>query len=55
VREDKKKGQGLFGRSFLYYLELEGGETILHHLATLTCGLGGGALESRGEAVPDYP
>jgi hypothetical protein len=29
-----------FGRSFLYHLELRGGERIYHHLAFLTCGLG---------------
>jgi hypothetical protein len=40
---------------FLYNLELGGGETVHHHLALLTCGLGGGALEPRRGAVPDYP
>jgi hypothetical protein len=38
---------------FLYQLELGGGET--YHLAPLSCGLSGGALEPRGGAVPDYP
>jgi hypothetical protein len=49
----EKEGLESFG-TFLYHLELGGGERIHHHLAPLTCGLGGGALESRGRAVPDY-
>jgi hypothetical protein len=53
VREEKK-GQGLLV-SFLYHLELGGGETICHHLAPLTYRLGGGTLESREGAVPDSP
>jgi hypothetical protein len=52
-REDK--GLGSFGRSFLYNLELGGGERINHHLDPLTCGLWREALESRGKIVPDYP
>jgi hypothetical protein len=55
VSEGKKKGMESFGRSFLHHFELGGGETICHHLAPLTCGLGRGTLESSGEAVPDYP
>jgi hypothetical protein len=55
VREEKKKGLESFARLFLYYHELGGGERIYHHLAPLTCGLGGGALESKGGAVPDSP
>jgi hypothetical protein len=42
------------GRWFVYHLELRGGETIHHYLAPLTCGLGGGALEPRWGAVPDF-
>jgi hypothetical protein len=40
---------------FLYHLELGDRETLHHYLASLTYGLGGGALEPRGETVPDYP
>jgi hypothetical protein len=47
----EKEGLESFG-TFLYHLELGAGERIHHHLAPLTCGLGGGALESRGRAVP---
>jgi hypothetical protein len=41
--------------SFLYYLELEGGETLCAYLDPLTYGLGRGALEPREEAVLNYP
>jgi hypothetical protein len=41
--------------SFLYHLELGSRETLCHHLALLTYVLGGGDLEPRGGAVPDYP
>jgi hypothetical protein len=51
----EKERLGSFDRSFLYHLELGGGETLHHHLAPLTCGLGGGALEPRRGGVPDYP
>jgi hypothetical protein len=47
--EEREEGLGSLGRLFLYHLELGGGETIHHHLAPLTCSLGGEALESRGE------
>jgi hypothetical protein len=53
VREEE--GLGSLGRLFLYHLELGGRETLYHHLALLTCGLGGGALDPRGLAAPDYP
>jgi hypothetical protein len=36
----EEEGLGSLGRSFLYHLELGSGETIRHHLAPLTCGLG---------------
>jgi hypothetical protein len=52
-RKEEEEGLGSLGRSFLYHLELGGGETC-HLLAPLTCGQGGGALEARGGAVPDY-
>jgi hypothetical protein len=51
----EEEGPGSLGRSFLYDLELGDGETIHHHLAPLTCGLGGGTLEPREGTVPDYP
>jgi hypothetical protein len=40
--------------SFLYHLELGGGEVLCHHLAPLSYGLVGGTLEPRGGAIPDY-
>jgi hypothetical protein len=51
----EEEGLGSFDRLFLYHLELGDGEIIHHHLASLTCGLGGRALESRCRAVLDYP
>jgi hypothetical protein len=52
---EEEEGPGSLDRLFLYHLELEGEETICHHLAPPTCGVGGGALEPRGGSVPDYP
>jgi hypothetical protein len=40
---------GSLGRSFLYHLELGGGETLHHHLTPLTCGLGEDPLSQEGE------
>jgi hypothetical protein len=40
-REDE--GLGSLDRLFLYHLEFGDGETVCHHKAPLTCGLGGGA------------
>jgi hypothetical protein len=51
----EEEGLSSLRRSFLYHLELGGGETIGHHLAPLTCGLGERALEPRGTAASDYP
>jgi hypothetical protein len=54
-KREGEKALGSFGMSFLYHLELGDGETLCHHLASLTCGLRVGAFEPRGGAVQDYP
>jgi hypothetical protein len=51
----EEEGLRCLGRSFLCHLELGCEETIYHHLGPLSCGLGGGALEARGGAVPGHP
>jgi hypothetical protein len=55
VREEKKKKAGVFGRAFLYHLELGGGERLHYHLDPTTCRLGGETLKSRGGSVSDSP
>jgi hypothetical protein len=51
----EEEGPGSFGRLSLDHLELGGGEKVHYHLVPLTCGFVGGALGSKGGAVPDYP
>jgi hypothetical protein len=46
----EEEGPESLGGSFFYHLEL--GD---HNLAPFTCELGGGALDARWGAVPDYP
>jgi hypothetical protein len=48
VREEKKRGWGLFVGHFKYHLELGGGERIHHHLV-------GEELLSQGGSSPSYP
>jgi hypothetical protein len=54
-KREEEEWLGSLGMSFLYYLELGGGETLCQYLCPLTYGLGGGALEMKGRTIPDYP